>query len=554
MYSVSKKYADFQQNLFWKHKDPRCIQDEVMSYRGVKFPEKIDQKAVPQQQQQTEKDRAVDQEIKLMARGIEVYERIIKKVTIPCEEKKKVNQSKPVDRVESNKLKVELKNKDGKINYLTNTLLNQRALTKKQSLEIKILKDKIINAETDQKKKQSEMIRKKKVDANIVLNLQKELDSCENELSKEQKKVADLKLQHSDTNKIILDTTKDLKRSALENIRQKKLNANIVANLQKEVDGNEKQLMEERKKVKDLLAENKRISQERKGDKELSKVMLQLQMDVTARREAVIKNLSEHVSSRDQALLNAHRDLKKMKLEKFQQDKFNATIVVNLQNEIDDSKNKLLKERKMCEDLKVQNAIVLKEKMNFIEDLEARAQNKSTTNSKLSQDIVNLTKALSSKANENQSLTKNLVSSRTKIKDLQVSLEKALSDLNHSKKIGDKEKNIRNTLNKKLMDVTNEKDAQIAKLEKKLEATKTYLATISREKQQEKQYKAKAHKNPQLTSGKDDVVQSEEKSKRKRKKNKESRSSLESLEINKSFETVNSLLLLKGEGKMIHIK
>ena len=73
MYSVSKKYADFQQNLFWKHKDPRCIQDELMLYRGVKFPEKIDQKTVPQQQQQTEKDRAVDQEIKLMARGIEVY-------------------------------------------------------------------------------------------------------------------------------------------------------------------------------------------------------------------------------------------------------------------------------------------------------------------------------------------------------------------------------------------------------------------------------------------------------------------------------------------------
>ena len=53
MYSVSKKYADFQQNLFWKHKDPRCIQDEVMSYRGIKFLEKIDRKAVPQQQQQT---------------------------------------------------------------------------------------------------------------------------------------------------------------------------------------------------------------------------------------------------------------------------------------------------------------------------------------------------------------------------------------------------------------------------------------------------------------------------------------------------------------------
>ena len=554
MYSVSKEYADFQQNLFWKHMDPRCIQDEVISYRGIKFPEKIDQKAVPKQQQQTEKDRAVDKEIELIARGIEVYERISEKLTIPCGEKKEVNHSKPVDRVESNRLKVELKDKDDKINDLTDTLLNQQAFTKKQSLEIQILKDKILNAETDQKKERSETIRKKKVDVNIVLNLQKEVDFCENELSEEQKKVADLKLQISDRNKIILDMTKDLKRSALENIRQKKLNANIVANLQKEVDGNEKQLTEERKKVKDLLAENKRILQERKGDKELSKVMLQLQMDVTARREAVIKNLSEQVSSRDQALLNALGDLKKIKLEKFQQDKFNANIVMNLQNGIDDSKNELLKERKMFEDLKEQNTIALKQKMKFIEDLEVRAQNESTTNSKLSQDIVKLTKALSSKTNENQSFTKKLVSSETKIKDLQVSLEKALSDLNHSKKIGDKEKNIRNILNKKLMDVTNKKDAQIAKLAKKLDATRTYLATISREKQQEKHNEIKAHKNPQPTSGNDNAVQSEEKSKRKRKKKRGSRSSIESLETNKSIETVNSLLRLKGEGKKIHMK
>ena len=282
--------------------------------------------------------------------------------------------------------------------------------------------------------------------------------------------------------------------------------------------------------------------------------MLQLQMDVTARREAVIKNLSEQVSSRDQALLNALGDLKKIKLEKFQQDKFNGNIVMNLQNGIDDSKNELLKERKMFEDLKEQNTIALKQKMKFIEDLEVRAQNESTTNSKLSQDIVKLTKALSSKTNENQSFTKKLVSSETKIKDLQVSLEKALSDLNHSKKIGDKEKNIRNILNKKLMDVTNKKDAQIAKLAKKLDATRTYLATISREKQQEKHNEVKAHKNPQLTSGNDNAVQPEEKGKRKRKKNKGSRSNTVSLETNKSIETVNSLLRLKGEGKKIHMK
>ena len=138
-----------------------------------------------------------------------------------------------------------------------------------------------------------------------MLNLQKEVDCCEKNLSEKQSKVKDLELQLTEKNKIILDTARDLKRTSLENIRQKKLNANIVANLQKEVDGSEKQLMEEREKVKDLLTENRRISQERKGDKELSKIMLQLQMDVTARREALIKDLKEQVSARDQALLNA---------------------------------------------------------------------------------------------------------------------------------------------------------------------------------------------------------------------------------------------------------
>ena len=86
------------------------------------------------------------------------------------------------------------------------------------------------------------------------MNLQKEVDCCEKNLSEEQSKVKDLNLQLTDKNKIILDTARDLKRTSLENIRQKKLNANIVANLQKEVDGSEKQLVEEREKVKDLLA------------------------------------------------------------------------------------------------------------------------------------------------------------------------------------------------------------------------------------------------------------------------------------------------------------
>ena len=57
------------------------------------------------------------------------------------------------------------------------------------------------------------------------------------------------------------------------------------------------------------MAENKSISQQMKEDKKLSKIMLQLQMDVMARREVVIKDLKEQVSARDHVLLNAGRDL-----------------------------------------------------------------------------------------------------------------------------------------------------------------------------------------------------------------------------------------------------
>ena len=132
-----------------------------------------------------------------------------------------------------------------------------------------------------------------------------------------------------------------------------------------------------------------------------------------------------------------------------------------------------------------------------------------------------------------------------KDKDLQISLEKGLFDLNHSKKVGDKEKTNRKSLNNKLIEVTNDKDAQIAKLAKKLDATKAFLATVSHDKQQKKQNEVKTHKSPQLVSGNDKVVQSEEKANEQSKKKKGNRSSVESLETNKSIDTVNSMKLLK---------
>ena len=104
-----------------------------------------------------------------------------------------------------------------------------------------------------------------------------------------------------------------------------------------------------------------------------------------------------------------------MKVEKVQQHKINANVMMNLQNEIDD-KNEFLNECNKCKNLKGQTAIVLKEKLKLVENLEAKLQIELTTNIKLPQDIVKLTNALSSKTNENQSLAKKLASSGTKIR------------------------------------------------------------------------------------------------------------------------------------------
>ena len=70
MLSASKKCAEYRRNMLWQRKDPRCIQDVVISYRGIGFSEKIDQKDVQQQhQQQMKKDRVVDEEVALIERN-----------------------------------------------------------------------------------------------------------------------------------------------------------------------------------------------------------------------------------------------------------------------------------------------------------------------------------------------------------------------------------------------------------------------------------------------------------------------------------------------------
>ena len=49
-------------------------------------------------------------------------------------------------------------------------------------------------------------------------------------------------------------------------------------------------------------------------------------------------------------------------------------------------------------------------------------------------------------------------------------------DLNNNKRVCEKEKTLRKSLNNKIMELENEKDGELSKVKKKSEATKGYLA------------------------------------------------------------------------------
>ena len=555
MLFASKKFADFQQNMLWQRKDPRCIHEEVISYRGIKYPGKVEEKNVAKQQQ-TEKNRAIDYEIELMAKGIEVYERLINKIkpskfdSLPVPNQVEVDKGKAID-------------------------CDQLALKKQCTSEIEDLKTKLalkdeiyITVERELKRKTMEITRQEKMSANVVMNFQKELHGCEIELSEERKKVEDLKSQLTDKIEILVNTERNFKKISTEKIRQEKMNANAKINFQRELDIVERELEDEREKVRKLKADNRSMAQEKIGDRKSSKIILQLQMDVTARREFEIKNLREQLAGKNETL---HRVLQEVKAQKIHQKMLNTNIVMKLQNEINESKNELSKEREKYEDSTRQNEIIYQEKKKLAESLqhaneklefqEHKSEGLQSIVTEMTiekKDLVEklkfeksvtlkLSQAISSKASENQRLAKDLAESGAKITDIQAALNNASSDQKHFRKIANKEKNLRKSLNDRLMELTNEKDTQVAKLKKKLDATKAYLATIS---QQNKQNEAKVLKLTEDVPGNEDVIQSEEKCRRKRKKRKGGNTSgIKCLKPNKSVETVNSLLLLKEKGK-----
>ena len=521
MLFASRKCADFQRNVLWQRKDPRCIQDEVISYRGIKLLEKQQQ----QQQQQTEKDRAVDEEIALMAKGIEVHEKVSKRkfTSVPCKVKMaeiKVDQMS----VESDDLKSEIKQKDLTIKNLNNTLaaVYEQSLHQfdKMSADKSHLLDehnrKIIQCR--ELKSKAKLLQRERDLSNLrSSNMERLVSETMNEheetkaklraqlaLTKKQtSEIQDLKVQLTGKEQTLLDADSHMKKIETEKIRQNKFNANVLMNLQKEVDGNEKALLEERQMVQ----------------------VLRLQL-----------------VEKSKIIAETDRDLKKMVTENIRKESLNENVVINLENKLDESKKELKSERAKCEELK----------KNY-RDVEEKLRLELTTKIKLQQNVDQLKDSLSLKNNENRVLAKNLSASGARVNNLQAALNKTSSDLMHFRRIGDKEKNVRKSLSNKLLEVTSEKDAQLAKLRKKLEATKAYLATISQSKQNE----VKAHQTKPLASGKDMVVQSEEKNKQRRRKKKKgtSKSSAESLETKKSVENVNSQLLLKGEGKeAINIK
>ena len=89
----------------------------------------------------------------------------------------------------------------------------------------------------------------------------------------------DFKSQLADKIETIVNTEKNFKMISMEKIRQEKMSANATINLQRELDMVEKELTDEREKVKILEGGNRSIVQEKIGDQKSSKITLQLHLE-----------------------------------------------------------------------------------------------------------------------------------------------------------------------------------------------------------------------------------------------------------------------------------
>ena len=310
---------------------------------------------------------------------------------------------------------------------------------------------------------------------------------------------------------------------------------------------------------------------------ETTKGKFRQQLALGKKRLSDIHDLNDEIACKDKALARMERSFSKVREERVELEKINAERLMSFQKELDDCRRAFARKREECNDLKEQHGMLMKEKMVLAgsltsvnerfdaqqhkssqlevdverlsmekKDLEKKLDQESSAKFEISLKLDKVTHAGISQRSKNQVLAKELASAVAKNDDLQGSLDKVLSKIKNTQKACDREKMSRKSLNDKTMAIMHEKDAELLKVKKKLESTKIFLASINHKAESKQDFKA--HRCTGVGSEKDvtcgNVVQPEEKkTKRKRrgghKKKKgtgeKNNSSTDSLEIIRSL-------------------
>ena len=330
-------------------------------------------------------------------------------------------------------------------------------------------------------------------------------------------------------------------------------------------------------KLESLICEARDEHEETKG-----KFRQQLALD--KKQSWDIHNLNEEIAGKDNAFANMERSFSKEREERVELEKINGDRLMSMQKELDDCRRAFAYKREECSGLEKQNGMLRKEKIDLAGSLtsanerldaqqhksgqlevdvkrlsmekkylEKKLDQESSAKLEISLKLDKMTHTDTLQRSKNRDLAKELATAVSKNDDLQGSLDKALSKIKNTQKACDREKLSRKILADKTMAIVQEKDAELLKVKRKLEATKRFLATINDKAENQHDFQARrctgVGSERDVTCG-NVVLQSEEKkTKRKRRGGHKKKrgagtggnnnSSADSLEIVPSLSSLN---------------
>ena len=102
---------------------------------------------------------------------------------------------------------------------------------------------------------------------------------------------------------------------------------------------------------------------------EETKSKFRKQLALGRKRSCEIHDLNKEMAGKDKALVDMEKDSRREKEERVELEKINADALMNMQKELDDCRRALAHKSEQCNDLKEQNGILRKEKVEYAESL-----------------------------------------------------------------------------------------------------------------------------------------------------------------------------------------